>query len=1122
MSKLKEDDVCKFFKDYDVICLCETWITDNSDHSSIPIPGYKFSMYNRARKSLYGRPSGGILVYYSQNLAKVFQIKTGCSELVDFYIGDCRFVFTYIAPEDSTYQLKNRDTLKKLETMVTTNNVSKFFLMGDMNGRTGTSCDDCDDANLPQRLSTDKIINARGRSIIELCRTNNLCITNGRKQDTSGPTYISRVGKSVIDYLITHVNCLPLIKDMRIHDRAESDHLPISFSVPVQYGRVRPTRKPPEKTREKYIWNDAYKEEYQSKLRECLSLPVPLLEPDEPDVTKTVRYLQETILDSAKSMKVIRRHNQYRSNSRPRESWYDSECQSRKKVATSSLTNVINKTRNNCCSQEDLVLYSQNRRDYKRLVRQKKRAFHKAQLEQLLAQQKRDPRAWWRQIGWKGKTNDIKVPKTSLQRHFKKLLEFPDSNVNKRWEAETEAQLKNWLCSQLVTDQILDTEISQLEIQHAVNKLKLGKAAGIDNITTELVKNGYNSLSTFLRDLYNKIYDTATFPSDWQRQILHTIYKKGDQLNPGNYRGLALISVFSKPFLNILHCRIQAFCENRNLLIPEQGGFRPGRQTTDNVYALHCRISCALSKNAVLYCVFIDYSKCFDTISRVFLWSKLVAMGFSTKTIKMLMAIYSNVEFTLNDNLSYGDESMVNCDRNEDMSEVEEDNWTFEPIKSTIGLKQGCPLSPILFSCFSNDAVKALKKGLRPEEINDISVLLFADDMVMFSESPDTIRSMIRNLEDYTDTWGLSVNLAKTQIVAFRNPRRRLPKEDFRFKGGNIDLVDSYKYLGVNLHYSGKWKLQLNDSKIKGTGSLFKLRDKMDKFPQMPVSDLIRLYQSCVQSGLLFGAEIWGTANIDIIETVQCSFAKYALGVRKQTPNVGAISELGLLPYKKYVNYLILKYWLRIVLDKPPIIFDAYIQLRRIKSDRRNKPKTWCHYVENILNSLGFPIVWLNQGVAQKELFLRELLSRIRDVHTQEFDTVCSTSPRLSVLSTLRSNPCRISLYLKCPVSIRKAIAKLRLSSHNLCIETGRWTKPKITPRESRFCHTCKNVVEDEFHFMSKCPLYDSLRRLYVPYYSNSTPEIFLLDTLGSENLVVLRKIGIFVLRASKLRDAMT
>ena len=68
--------------------------------------------------------------------------------------------------------------------------------------------------------------------------------------------------------------------------------------------------------------------------------------------------------------------------------------------------------------------------------------------------------------------------------------------------------------------------------------------------------------------------------------------------------------------------------------------------------------------------------------------------------------------------------------------------------------------------------------------------------------------------------------------------------------------------------------------------------------------------------------------------------------------------------------------------------------------------------------------------------------------------------------------------YLSVLTSSKKKvnIAKIRTSSHELHSETGRWTVPK-TPRMERICHLCENMnIEDENHFLVKCPAYNHIR----------------------------------------------
>ena len=67
-------------------------------------------------------------------------------------------------------------------------------------------------------------------------------------------------------------------------------------------------------------------------------------------------------------------------------------------------------------------------------------------------------------------------------------------------------------------------------------------------------------------------------------------------------------------------------------------------------------------------------------------------------------------------------------------------------------------------------------------------------------------------------------------------------------------------------------------------------------------------------------------------------------------------------------------------------------------------------------------------------------------------------------------------LYKFIPVTLRKCITKFRLSSHNLATETGRYN---TTDRSKRTCFVCVDEIEDEYHFIMACPLFNHLRQSY-------------------------------------------
>ena len=102
----------------------------------------------------------------------------------------------------------------------------------------------------------------------------------------------------------------------------------------------------------------------------------------------------------------------------------------------------------------------------------------------------------------------------------------------------------------------------------------------------------------------------------------------------------------------------------------------------------------------------------------------------------------------------------------------------------------------------------------------------------------------------------------------------------------------------------------------------------------------------------------------------------------------------------------------------------------------------------------------------------------------------------------------------------RNALAKLRLSSHSLNIETGRH---RNIDRSNRKCSACNlNDIEDEFHFTLICSAYENLRKQYIDKYFYTRPSVYKFITLiNSVKLKVLNNLALYVIKSFKLRDSL-
>ena len=83
-------------------------------------------------------------------------------------------------------------------------------------------------------------------------------------------------------------------------------------------------------------------------------------------------------------------------------------------------------------------------------------------------------------------------------------------------------------------------------------------------------------------------------------------------------------------------------------------------------------------------------------------------------------------------------------------------------------------------------------------------LLLYADDAVVMSETPEGLQHMLENLRDYTVKWKLSVNTEKTKVMVFRRGGPLPSNMKFYYDGRELDIVNSFVYLGIVFTYTGR------------------------------------------------------------------------------------------------------------------------------------------------------------------------------------------------------------------------------------------------------------------------------------------------------------------------------
>lgn len=144
-----------------------------------------------------------------------------------------------------------------------------------------------------------------------------------------------------------------------------------------------------------------------------------------------------------------------------------------------------------------------------------------------------------------------------------------------------------------------------------------------------------------------------------------------------------------------------------------------------------------------------------------------------------------------------------------------------------LGVKQGEVTSPILFSFLINELANDIQTSgihgirLSPEDILEILILLFADDVILLSYSITGLQQQLNVLQDTANRLGLYVNFDKSKIVIFRNGGYISPKEKWFYNGQKLQIVNCYKYLGIIFSSGLTFSYALEDMAVRARKATF-------------------------------------------------------------------------------------------------------------------------------------------------------------------------------------------------------------------------------------------------------------------------------------------------------------
>lgn len=374
--------------------------------------------------------------------------------------------------------------------------------------------------------------------------------------------------------------------------------------------------------------------------------------------------------------------------------------------------------------------------------------------------------------------------------------------------------------------------INNNELIEHINSLKNNSSPGIDGISSKIVKKIHTYILDPLRHIINLIFKTGVIPNQFKTTVVTPIHKTGSKTIVNNYRPISLINTFAKIFEKCLKDKLINFLNANKIMSKNQFGFTKGLSTCDAIYELVKQITDNLNNDDRCIAVFLDLAKAFDTVPHDTLLRVLSQYG------------VRGIVLDIFDNYLSDRQQMVKI-RN-DLS---------EPTQIKMGVPQGTVLGPILFCIYIN--------SLAELDIN-ASIISYADDTVVlfkgktWAETKYKVICGINRVKDWLDTYKLSLNIKKTNYIAFSLTNANRPDFENIMIDNLHDVIKetrNTKYLGLTIDCFLKWEYHIQ----KLTNNIRKLIYKFYLLREFLERKLLLLiYKALVESLIRYGIIAWG------------------------------------------------------------------------------------------------------------------------------------------------------------------------------------------------------------------------------------------------------------------------
>ena len=432
--------------------------------------------------------------------------------------------------------------------------------------------------------------------------------------------------------------------------------------------------------------------------------------------------------------------------------------------------------------------------------------------------------------------------------------------------------------------------------------------------------------------------------------------------------------------------------------------------------------------------------------------------------------------------------------------QVKSEGFLSDIFDITIGLRQGCNLSPHLFNIYINDLPQLLKEAnCDPVILNGtkINMLAYADDMLLLSKTESGLKKSLKVLEIYCNKWQLVINETKTKIMIFNKTKF---VKTFTFNNQPLDIVKQHLYLGIKFHSSGTFTTAIKYLTEKAYKAYFATRSLLQNCQITPKINM-KLFDAVIKPILTYSSEIWGAFGIkqnkyprliehllscdkSPYEKLHLKMCKHSLLLPRRASNMGCRAELGRYPIISSILTYIIKYYARINYAHEHELVSLALESQRKLKTNSSKTMTYVDVATKINSELQLNNIFSENKFINNVMPNSNSLKGAIKSYGKKGSIKCNNINKELVSSKLKSiyedkdsklwvyswvkKQFEYEKYLDSKTLNKHELTRFRLSIHWLPIERLRYNKPKIE-RNKRLCSFCNAAVGNEFHVLMIC-----------------------------------------------------